>query len=397
MGSGRVQSLDAMRGLAAVSVVLSHYVLILAHAGRRRYVHAYHTLRWLSYTPLGLVWAGRAAVVFFFVLSGYVLFIMWERADVTYIAYLKKRVVRLYLPYAGAVTLGILGAAFLYTGPLPGLGPWINKFWSWSPTATSLWEHAAFVDAFNSDRYDFTIWTLVQEMRISLIFPLIVFWVRRSDWRVTWLPFALFATAVILARGAAQGWGKTWSEVVLGGGLTSYTATIYYLAPFALGAMLAHHRNAVRRYYSALTARRRFGFWLLAFVLYFYVSRALATLGEHRMLIADLPIMAGAAATLVVVAYDVHVKTFLDRRVFQYLGRISYSLYLFHPLVLLAALHLFYGQIGLVPLLGLTFAATLLTADVAYRWLERPAMRMARAVGDGVVARGPRARATSAD
>ena len=384
MADGRVRSLDATRGLAAVSVVLSHYVLVLADAGRRRYAHAYHTLQWLSYTPLGLAWAGRAAVVFFFVLSGYVLYVMWERGGLSYGAYLKKRVVRLYLPYAGAVILGILGAAFLYTGPLPGLGPWINKFWSWSPNASSLWEHAGFVDAFNSDRYDFTIWTLVQEMRISLIFPLIVLWVRRCTWMVAWLPFAALAVATIFVRSAASAAGGTWAATVMDGGLTAYSDTLYYLAPFALGALLACHRDAVKRHYLALSSWRRLVLGVLAFVLYFYGSRALAALGDHRMLVHDWPTMMGAALGLVVIAYEPAVKAPLDHRLFQYLGRISYSLYLFHPLVLLAALHLFYGRIGLAPLLAGTFVVTLLTADIAYRWLERPAARMARALGEGV-------------
>ncbi len=376
-------------------MVLSHYVLVLADAGRRRYAHAYHTLQWLSYTPLGLAWAGRAAVIFFFVLSGYVLYVMWERGGLSYGAYLKKRVVRLYLPYAGAVILGILGAAFLYTGPMRGLGPWINKFWSWSPNASSFWEHAGFVDAFNSDRYDFTIWTLVQEMRISLIFPLIVLWVRRCPWTVAWLPFAALAAATVFVRSAASASSGPWAATVMGGGLTAYSDTVYYLAPFALGALLAAHRGAVKRRYSALGSWRRLALGVLAFALYFYGSRALAALGDHRMLIHDWPTMMGAALGLVVIAYEPAIKAFLDRRVFQYLGRISYSLYLFHPLVLLAALHLFYGRIGLAPLLAGTFVATLLTADVAYRWLERPAARMARALGAGVTAPGTGVSASS--
>ena len=395
VADGRVASLDATRGLAAVSVVLSHYVLVLADAGRRRYAHAYHTLQWLSYTPLGLAWAGRAAVIFFFVLSGYVLYVMWERGGLSYGAYLKKRVVRLYLPYAGAVILGILGAAFLYTGPMRGLGPWINKFWSWSPNASSFWEHAGFVDAFNSDRYDFTIWTLVQEMRISLIFPLIVLWVRRCPWTVAWLPFAALAAATVFVRSAASASSGPWAATVMGGGLTAYSDTVYYLAPFALGALLAAHRGAVKRRYSALGSWRRLALGVLAFALYFYGSRALAALGDHRMLIHDWPTMMGAALGLVVIAYEPAIKAFLDRRVFQYLVRISYSLYLFHPLVLLAALHLFYGRIGLAPLLAGTFVATLLTADVAYRWLERPAARMARALGAGVTAPGTGVSASS--
>ncbi|MHB1511970.1 acyltransferase family protein [Acidiferrobacter sp.] len=381
MADGRVRSLDAMRGLAAVSVVLSHYVLVVAHAGRRRYEYASRWLHWLSETPLGLLWAGRAAVLFFFVLSGYVLFIMLERSSLSYWTYLKKRIARLYIPYLAAIGLGIAGAALLYAKPLQGLGPWINKFWSWPPSTGPVVDHVGFVDAFNSDRYDFTIWTLVQEMRISLIFPLLALWIRRLRWQVAWLPFAFVAAGVVLLRGVAQSMGEAWSGVVMGGGLTAYSATIYYMAPFALGALLACHRDAVRRRYCALRPSMRIGISVSAFVLYFYAPRTLAAFGNHRMLVHDWPIMIGAALGLVVVAYEAPIKRFFERGAFQYLGRISYSLYLFHPLVLLAALHVFYGRVALAPLLGLTFVATMLISDLAYRWIERPAAQVARRLG----------------
>ncbi|WP_370445956.1 acyltransferase family protein [Acidiferrobacter sp. SPIII_3] len=90
----------------------------------------YHTLQWLSYTPLGLAWAGRAAVVFFFVLSGYVLYVMWERGGLSYGAYLKKRVVRLYLPYAGAVILGSWARPSCIPDPCPG---WVRGSTSSGP------------------------------------------------------------------------------------------------------------------------------------------------------------------------------------------------------------------------------------------------------------------------
>ncbi len=387
MADGRIRSLDAMRGLAAVSVVLSHYVLVVAHAGRPRYERVYHWFHWLSLSPLGLLWAGRAAVLLFFVLSGYVLFLMLERPDLGYFSYLKKRITRLYIPYLAAIGLGIAGAAFLYARPMQGLGPWINKFWSWPPSTGAVVDHVGFIDAFNSDRYDFTIWTLVQEMRISLIFPLMVLWVRRASWQMAWLPFAFAAAAVVFVRGVAQGLGGTWFALVMGGGLTAYSATIYYLAPFALGALLACHRDAVRRRYCALPPRARFGIALLAFALYFYLPRGLAALGDHRMLVHDWPVMIGAALGLVVVSYEGAIKRFCEHGVFQYLGRISYSLYLFHPLVLLAALHLLYGRMALASVLAVSFAATILISDLAYRWIERPAAQVARRLGEGWVAR----------
>ncbi|AWP22944.1 hypothetical protein C4901_06000 [Acidiferrobacter sp. SPIII_3] len=176
--------------------------------------------------------------------------------------------------------------------------------------------------------------------------------------------FAALAVATIFVRGAASAAGGRGAATVMGGGLTAYSDTVYYLAPFALGALLACHRDAVKRHYLALSSWRRLVLGALAFALYFYGSRTLAALGDHRMLVHDWPTMMGAALGLVVIAYEPAVKALLDHRLFQYLGRISYSLYLFHPLVLLAALHLFYGRISLAPLLAGTFVASI---DGRYR------------------------------
>lgn len=69
----RVAQLDSMRGIAAISVVLSHYVLVFVHAHRPGLARTYGLLRVLSETPLGLLRAARAALIFFFILGGYVI------------------------------------------------------------------------------------------------------------------------------------------------------------------------------------------------------------------------------------------------------------------------------------------------------------------------------------
>lgn len=67
-----------------------------------------------------------------------------------------------------------------------------------------------------------------------------------------------------------------------------------------------------------------------------------------------------------------------------YLGRISYSLYLFHPIVLLAMLHGFAGRMPLGWLLLSVFGLTFVVSDLAYRVIERPAVNLSRVAGDRV-------------
>ncbi len=83
----------------------------------------------------------------------------------------------------------------------------------------------------------------------------------------------------------------------------------------------------------------------------------------------------------------------LRTRPLLFLGRVSYSLYLLHALVLLALLNLLYGR---VPLPIILVAAPLLSIGVAalgYRLVEAPAMARGRRVASRLRTRRRPARA----
>lgn len=119
--------------------------------------------------------------------------------------------------------------------------------------------------------------------------------------------------------------------------------------------------------------------------LYLYGERASDwLLGTHLMIPSDWSIIAGASLVLVIAMSDDAAKQLLNRWVFRYLGRISYSLYLLHPIVLLAALHAFNGRLPLWAILAGGFAITFPVADLAQRMIEQPAARLGRRAADYV-------------
>lgn len=79
-GSSRIAAFDSLRGLAACTVILSHLLAVMRGQAEPLYDQAYVWVQRLEWTPLGALWNGRAAVVLFFMLSGFVLYLLLAKA-----------------------------------------------------------------------------------------------------------------------------------------------------------------------------------------------------------------------------------------------------------------------------------------------------------------------------
>jgi len=98
----RYGQLDSLRGLAACSVVLCHATNVLPGV-----YDDPHRSWWLTQTPLALLRAGHAAVIFFFVLSGFVLTLPFLKGPVSYPSFLARRICRIWIPYATAMVAAV--------------------------------------------------------------------------------------------------------------------------------------------------------------------------------------------------------------------------------------------------------------------------------------------------
>src|ERR1700752_5319544 len=89
--SSRYEEMDSLRGAAAMMVVLNHFFLASYPTGRSE-----DLVRFLA-DPLQ---NGPAAVILFFLLSGFVLSIpVWREKSQSYRVFLTRRVCRIYIPY----------------------------------------------------------------------------------------------------------------------------------------------------------------------------------------------------------------------------------------------------------------------------------------------------------
>lgn len=360
--SARWTSLDGLRGLASLVVVFTHLRLAGAEVGAPAMTPEQVREAWLRGGFLGVFSDGATAVAIFFVLSGVVLVLpMLRRSGLAdWLAYYPRRVLRLYLPIWGSLLLGLLWAMLVPRRDDPSLPVWVADH------IPNLGRGALFraFAAIQSTNLNTPLWSLHWEVLFSLLLPLYVLAVApRSRWW-PWL-VALAASAAILA-GAATGDG-----------------TLLFMPQFLLGAVIASRLSGIREWLERLPGAAQWaisGLALLSLlgVGYLDVQGLLPTLTwTLRMTVAVL-------AVLIFLAFPV-ARRLADTRTVQWLGQVSFSLYLVHEPLLVSLRLLF--PLDYWQLLGVGLPLSLLLAQAFYLVVERPAHLASRHVGRWVSAR----------
>ena len=233
----RLSSLDALRGVASFSVVLCHYYLTIPAETRPLLDPSI----WLR--PLHVIMNGAAAVIIFFFLSGYVLSLPFFRGtQPSYPRYLFKRVCRIYIPFAVMIFITALLSRILdFHEPLVGVGVWLNEQMP-RVTSTALAGHFLMIGTRSDISLNPPIWTLVYEMRVSLIFPLLMILCR--DTRLALVSAAimlLVSTRILVHLGETAPWtvNSFWITVLW---------TVRVVPYFLLGILLSKHSDNIRRF-----------------------------------------------------------------------------------------------------------------------------------------------------
>ncbi|WP_291049940.1 acyltransferase [Herbiconiux sp.] len=371
----RLPSLDGLRGLAALTVVLGHARLILL-ADPALALPGLHQL------SEGVGTVGNKAVWLFFVLSGLVLTrFATGRPGFDYGAYLLSRLARLYIPVWAALAFTALSILIVPRAANLGLGQWIDAH---PPgiTPAGLVADATLVAGTSGTLSP--LWTLQWEVLFSLLLVLYITVLRRVP------PVAGVGLGIALATlGACIG-----SEILL------------YLPMFAIGVALAlgwPRLSALARRLRSKGGRRirdhptpttpsgstPIPTLAATFVMAAGIALAVALCSLGSILRGSgldagwLTIVDTASAlagvTLVVVLVGlapVLIRVFTSRPL-HWLGAISFSIYLVHEPILVGAVRLFGTAPSTVLIaLLLCFPAAALFA----RFVERPAHRFSQSL-----------------
>lgn len=355
----RIEQLDSIRGLASLSVVFNHLYLTFP---------VFTLLLWQS--PARMLVNGKGAVILFFVLSGFVLSLPFlSGKKIGYPAYLVKRIFRIYVPYLLAITLAILASGWAGGQAVSGLSDWFNAFWASGFSLQYLGEHLLLLGNIHSDAYNTVIWSLVHEMRISLVFPVIMLLVLRFH--------AAGNLLLILGLSLAGGLNDVFGLSVSNGFHTTYFDSIQYAAMFVAGALLAKHRRELMRLYVKL-GRVVKGLLLLAALFFYNYGSAVDKVFDmpFARVAAELCIAGGACIFILFGIASARLSGLLTLKPVLFLGQISYSLYLYHFTILLIGFHVLYPVTNIWITELAVLAASIIVAALAYRYVELPCIRV---------------------
>jgi peptidoglycan/LPS O-acetylase OafA/YrhL len=343
---GKLIQLEAARGIASLIVVVHHVVLAFAPGLKAPFAKG-----GLENTPVYLALNGTAAVVFFFVLSGFVLTRrLYDRFDAVYLVQaLIKRLPRLMLPAGITILAGFL---IIYDTPpyykqaaMLTASRWLASFANGAaqvprePMLSDALRQCLFVFLrFKDAYYNSNLWTMVMEFYGSLVvFALAA---ALGVWRGgAWLVVALHLAAV-------------WALVAWGQPL---------MVGFPLGSLMA---------WAHVHRPRLFQPPRWAVVLMLVTALACYSIEDKTAFLL------GASLTLILLLSPGRVQRALARRFGAGLGRLSFPLYLVHMLVIMAVtcpVFLAFPVQGdaarLALTLPVTFAAAILCA-LPLVWLE---------------------------
>jgi len=322
---------------------------------------------WLVDTPLGILINGSFAVSIFFVLSGFVVSRAAAKSNDPFFINIPLRYLRLALPVTASVIFawGLLtlfpNASYRLNLILPN--PWLNNTYQQHIPSFFQALRSGFFDALLTGgpsvyKWNNPLWTMYFE--------------------------AMGSMAIYLIYGVTKGWLRVTIIVLVGVAVTisPYPRFGPYYFCFVLGALMMERWTAGKlRSFSpaiALAAGVLLGFPGENFVERWKIPHPWhwLTLGAPDGLIAPV-----AAALILYAALNLApLEKILSSRIPQFLGRISFPLYLVHVPLLCTVFALAYVWIQpvsgftLAVLFAVYLAVSLLLATAGEIWIDKPAL-----------------------
>lgn len=323
----RLDYLDSLRGIAAISVVISHFVL------------AYRLdleFKILNFSPLHFFYDGFAAVTLFFILSGYVLTLSLEKnKSVDIINFYLKRVVRIIPAYLFTLMASFIAyKSFQIIHTTPQSSPWISGFWNRPLDLYHFYKQLIFLKPGENAELVPQNWSLQVEMIFSFLMPFLYLLYKKSNQFYFWI----FIIVLYL-----------------------FFKMPVFILHFSLGIFLALNQNKVINSFLAIKVKYRI--ILIGTILFFYTYRYTLPMyyyyyaRVHSIVLNNDDLIwaitgLGAFLVLVYCISSQKLKKTLNLKGFVFIGKISYSIYLVHMIILIFVVPYFIEYVNYLGILN---------------------------------------------
>ena len=376
--AGKLIFLESIRGFGALAVVFFHTALaffpVLVVASPDVLRRQSWAVQLVVQTPLSVVYAGKFAVVIFFVLSGFVLsysFFLKRDRSVLWSGVV-RRYFRLTIPILASTLLAwaLLQTGLCYNQAAAAISPNValSDYYHFSPAFVAALKEGLTSVFYMTDpatTYNPVLWTMKTEFQGSfLVYGFLLLFGR---WRWRWLAYLGLSVALLVKQ---QLYGLNFlTGMVICDAYTSgllrrekiFTWPVSELSLLLLtGIYLGSYRSAQLPLYGWLTGVK--------------------PLACHSI---------GGGLIILTMLFSTRVKAFLSHPWCAWLGKISFALYLVHVPVLFSLgsfLYCWGHQHGLPPTVVLTaivvteVGVSLMVAWAFYLWIERPVLRTGKRV-----------------
>lgn len=342
---GRFVFLDILRAAAVCIVMYSHVVGI--------WLHQHHDTSGVASAVQGFVPhpldlalnAGNFGVVLFFLVSGFI--VTHTGFSENPRGYATKRFLRIYPMLA----LSVLLSAGLF---LVHLHP-VTTGEAHTVTPLTILTNASLVNNLLAPEVVLVVvtWTLIIEVLFYLLLLAALPLLRRAVWPVMAGELALVALIMVTAHLA----GHTYFL---------FAVNVSYLPALLIGQVVwAVWSNRIPLWTGAV-------FGVIAWAE--YVWGGAPGMGRNDWAF-DHNLVLGIAVFLVALLVEPKLR---PTKWIGFLADRSYSLYLLHGLVAYVVMNALYQWTGFLVALVVGVTMTVLAADLCFRWVERPSMRLAR-------------------
>jgi peptidoglycan/LPS O-acetylase OafA/YrhL len=330
----RLSYLDSSRGIAALIVLLAHFTLTILPELKDSV---------LLKTPLGIFVDGQAAVLYFFILSGYVLTLsikdIFTYSLNKYVKFVIKRCLRIFPAFILALLVSYL---LIKLFGVPD-NTFLNTYWKGEINFWELLKQSILIFRFPNEpelRLLPHDWTLSIEIAVSLLLPMLAMLSFRNPY--------LFILFIYLS--------------------VKFLKLDPFVFDFSLGIFIVTIQERLINFWRGF--RYKFIILLIAvlFITFDYFIPEVMKISD-RLLIHHKSW--GLAIFLFALIASPLTQKIFSNKILVFLGRISYSFYLFHLIVLMVMTSLFPGMNPIFFLI-VYIMITVLVSTLTYIQVEKP-------------------------